>query len=77
MFFLDAGVQEADAGAQRGDGLAVHLEDHPEHTVGRRVLGTHVDDDLLVAAVRLATDDVVPVAALGDVDGADRLVRHE
>ena len=45
---LDAGVQVADAEPALGDGLAVELEDQPEHAVRRRVLRTHVDDDPLL-----------------------------
>ena len=35
-------------GAQ--DGLALELDHHPQHAVGRRVLGPHVDDHGLVFA---------------------------
>ena len=34
-----------------GDGLAVELEDQPEHAVRRRVLRTHVDDDPLLGGL--------------------------
>jgi hypothetical protein len=64
---LDAGVQVADAAAGLGDHLAVELEDEPQDAVGRRVLRAHVDDDALVAALRGAGDDAVPVLA-GDVE---------
>ncbi len=45
---LDAGVQVADAAAGLGDRLALELEDETQHAVGRGVLRTHVDDDLVV-----------------------------
>ena len=41
-------MQVADAAAALGDGLAVELEDQPEHAVRGRVLRAHVDDDALV-----------------------------
>ena len=46
---LDAGVQVADHRAAAHDVLAVQCQDHPEHPVGRGVLGPHVDDHGLLA----------------------------
>ncbi len=67
---LDAGVEVADAAAGLGDGLAVDLQDEPEHAVRGRVLGAHVDDDALVVGLHGALGDLVPVAAGHRVDGA-------
>ena len=67
---LDAGVQIADAAAGLGDGLAVDLQDQPEHAVGGGVLGAHVDDDPLVVGLHGGGRDLVPVAAGDVVDGA-------
>ena len=65
--FLDPGVQVADSAPDLGDGLALDLEDQPQHTVGGRVLGPHVDDDAFTG-VRVAggVDDLVPVLAADD-----------
>src|SRR5690606_878847 len=41
---LDAPVQVADVAVQVHDLFAVQLQDHPEHPVCGRVLGTHVQD---------------------------------
>lgn len=67
---LDPGVEVADAAAGLGDGLAVDLQDEPEHAVGGRVLGPHVDDDPLVVGLGRGLDDLVPVTAGDRVDGA-------
>lgn len=67
---LDAGVEIADAAAGLGDGLAVDLQDEPEHTVRGRVLGAHVDDDALVVGPGGGLGDLVPVPAGDRVDGA-------
>ena len=45
---LHAGVQVADDRLGPQDGLTLELEHEPQHAVGRRVLGTHVDDHRLV-----------------------------
>ena len=47
---LRASVHVADDRLGAGDDLAVELDHDPEHAVGRRVLGTHVDDHRLVFA---------------------------
>src|SRR5690606_31654149 len=67
---LDAGVEVADARAGLGDGLAVDLQDQPEHSVGGGVLGAHVDDDAFVVGAGGGLDDLVPVTAGHRVDGA-------
>jgi hypothetical protein len=72
---LDAGVQVADARAGLGDGLAVELEDEPEHAVRRRVLRAHVDDDPLLVEGGGLVDEVVPVAAGDVVDRGEPLAR--
>ncbi len=43
-------------GLVRSDGLALELEHEPQHAVGRRVLGTHVDDHRLVGLADLALE---------------------
>src|SRR6185503_11509190 len=58
---LDTGVQVADDHPALGDGFTLELEHEPEHTVRRRVLRSHVDDDALLGAGLV--DDGVPVAA--------------
>jgi hypothetical protein len=58
---LDARVQVADAAPGLGHRLTLELEDQPEHAVGRRVLGAHVDDDPLVTLVGDPGHDGVPV----------------
>ncbi|GAA4692897.1 hypothetical protein GCM10023263_31930 [Phytohabitans rumicis] len=60
-------MQVADDDPRLPDGLALKLQDQPEHAVRRRVLGTHVDDDVLVLDRVGPADDGVPVAA-GDVE---------
>ncbi len=50
--FLDARVQVADHGLGGEDGLAVELEDHAQHAMGRRVLRPHVEDHRLGGASR-------------------------
>jgi hypothetical protein len=61
---LDAGVQVADDRPGLDDGLALQFEDEPKHTVGRRVLRAHVDDDPFVAdRVTRNPGDGVPVSA--------------
>ncbi len=74
---LDARVEVADAAAGLGHGLALELEDQPEHAVGGRVLRAHVDDDAVVGLLGEALDDRVPVLpgdredlALGGLGGA-------
>ena len=46
---LDAAVEVAEDRVEVDDLLAVELEDDPQHAVGRRVLGAHVDEHLAVA----------------------------
>jgi hypothetical protein len=46
---LDAGVEIPDVRSERDDGLAVQLDDEAKHTVGGRMLRTHVEDHGLVA----------------------------
>ena len=46
---LDAAVEVAEHRVEVDDLLAVELEDDPQHAVGRRVLGAHVDEHLAVA----------------------------
>ena len=67
---LDAGVEVPDADAGLGDGLAVQLEDQPEHAVGRRVLRAHVHHDALGVLVGDALDHGVPVLTGDGEDGA-------
>ena len=45
---LHAGVEVADDGLAAQDGLALELEHEAQHTMGARVLRTHVDDHRLV-----------------------------
>ncbi len=45
---LDAGMQIPDVGHDAHDGLAVDLEQQPEHTMGRGMLRAHVQDHRLV-----------------------------
>ncbi len=49
---LDAGVQVADVGRERDDGLAIDLEHQAEHAVGRGMLRAHVEDHGVVARTR-------------------------
>src|SRR5262249_20869520 len=69
---LDPGVQVADHRPDLGHRLAFEREDQPEDAVRRRVLRTHVDNQVLfsVAVGRLANsgDDLVPVLASDVVD---------
>jgi hypothetical protein len=51
------------AAAALGHRLAVDLEDEPEHTMRRGVLGAHVDHDALVGLEVHAGDHGVPVLA--------------
>ena len=46
---LDAAMQVAEDGVDVDDLLAVELEHDPQHAVGGRVLGTHVDEQLAIA----------------------------
>ncbi|WP_370518502.1 hypothetical protein [Nostocoides sp. HKS02] len=65
---LDAGVEVTDARTGLGHGLTVELEDESQHAVGRRVLGTHVDDDALLVERSGLVDELVPVATGGVED---------
>ena len=60
---LDAGVQVADDRPGLHDGLALELEDQPQHAVRRGVLRTHVDDDAFVVLEVRVGQQRVPVAA--------------
>ena len=70
---LHAGVEVADHRLGPQHRLAVELDHEPEHAVGRRVLGAHVDDHGLV--VGLLDVDVVGVDhhALGQAQHGTRL----
>ena len=46
---LDAAMEVAEDRIEVDDLLALELQDDPEHAVGRRVLGSHVDEHLAVA----------------------------
>ncbi len=74
---LDSGVQIADSAAGLRAGLAVDLEDQAQHPVGGRVLGAHVDDDVVLTAVAYGSGDVVPVASDGVEDGLVRNAEYE
>src|SRR5436190_9683437 len=43
---LDASMKEADITIKTDNGLAIELQDHPEHSMGRWVLRTHVENHL-------------------------------
>ncbi len=58
---FEAAVQVADVGAHVLHHLAVRLELQPEHAVGARVLGTHVERH------QVALEVVVAHHAFGDV----------
>src|SRR5699024_1379296 len=62
---FDTGVQVSDARTRIGDGLTVDFQYQAQHTVCRRVLGPHINHD--VVAGRVFSVDGVPVLA-GDVE---------
>ena len=67
---FDAGVQVADAGACFGDDFAVDLKDQAQHTMCRRVLRTHIDDNAV--AFEAVGADRVPVLAGDRVNRSGR-----
>ena len=72
---LGRAVHVADHRLGAGDDLAVQLQDHPEHAVGRRVLRPDVEDHLLGGEVAGGGDLDVEAAAAdhgGDLRGPER-----
>src|SRR6185312_15031429 len=69
--FLEAAVQVADVWNAAYDGLAVQLEHQPEHTVGRRMLWTQVDEHVLTVERGLERE------RLGDSNRYAAVVCHE
>jgi len=45
---LNTGVKVADFGIQADNDFSVDLQYEPKHTVGRRVLGSHIEDHVLI-----------------------------
>ena len=57
-------VQVSGIDASFTNGFAIQLEDQAKNAVGRRVNGTHVENDALVVDTLNLGDDVIPIAAL-------------
>ena len=68
---LDTGVEIADVGCERDNGLAIDLEHQTENAVGRGMLRAHVEDH------RLVDDGIVAVVVLLGVGDHIFDARHE
>ena len=63
-------MQVTDPAASFGDRLTFDLQDQPQYTVSRRVLGSHVDDDALAGVTAACgLDDLLPVLTHDGNDG--------
>ena len=58
--FFDPAMQVADHALRAQNLLAIQLEDHAQHSVGRRMLRAHVDDELIAVEKGLVGLDRVP-----------------
>ena len=65
---LDAGVQVPDAAAGLDDGLALDLQDEPQHSVGGGVLRPHVDHDPLAGMLLGSRHYLFPVLSADNDD---------